>query len=266
MAAKRAVLAKKRVALVRSAVRAMTGLELPDALIVEVAGSDAELLAELAAAEGSLDTEVRELFQEALAQHLTGCSWPLIGEANRPEEARRSRSDAGARKPAGPAPRRQRGARSGSSRGAPSAPPLADAALDAIRAAVEARGGSFVPPVSASPLAFGVRALDGGVFQVVVRGRVDETNATRLGDAVIRAVLRKAPGTSPAGLRIALDVSGLEAGETEALMIEALERVVASVVTRGKGAVIALGSPAATRVKGLRFADSLQHAVASLRG
>lgn len=141
----------KAVARVRQEILDRTRMELPDELIREVIDSDPELRREILAGSGELDTEVRELFLEMLAQLLISGSWPLLGD-----------------------PRRWSGR-----------------ALKSIQKAVKGRGGRIHPPPPVTELSFAVELLAGGIRAVVPRGRIDGTNYTRFPEELLRSLAGK---------------------------------------------------------------------------
>jgi hypothetical protein len=148
--AKKSISAKV-VAGIREEILKQSRMELPVELIREVIEQEPELRWELVAADGELDTEVRELFLETLAQHLAGTSWPLIGDP------------------------RERSGR----------------ALKSIRRAVKARGGRIHPPPPVTELSFAVEILADGIRSVVPRGRIDQTNYTHFPESLLRALAGK---------------------------------------------------------------------------
>jgi len=126
-------------------------LDLPEDLVREVIEREPELRREILASGGGLDTEVRELFLETLAQLLVGASWPLIGD---PRE-------------------------------------WSVKALGSIRKAVEARGGRILPAPAVTKMAFDVRVLEDDVRSVVPRGRIDASNYTSFPEKLLSALAGK---------------------------------------------------------------------------
>ena len=151
MAKPRKAIPAKTLAGVREEILQQTRMELPEELIREVIEQEQELRREVLASRGVLDTEVRELFLETLAQLLVGTSWPLIGDP------------------------RERSGR----------------ALKSIRKAVKARGGRIHPPPPVTDLTFDVELLADGIRSVVPRGRIDQTNYTHFPEDLLRALAGK---------------------------------------------------------------------------
>jgi len=151
MAKPKKAISAKLLAAVRKELLERTRMELPDNLIREVLEREPELGREILASGGDLDTEVRELFLETLAQMLVGASWPLIGDS------------------------KEWGAKT----------------LKSIRKAVEARGGRIHPAPPLTELSFDIRVLDDGVRSVVPRGRIDGSNYTEFPEKLFRALAGK---------------------------------------------------------------------------
>lgn len=126
-------------------------LDLPEDLVRDVIEREPELRREILTSGGELDTEVRELFLETLAQLLVGASWPLIGD------------------PKG----------------------WSVKAFASIRKAVEARGGRILPAPAVTEMAFDVRVLEDGVRSVVPRGRIDASNYTSFPEKLLSALAGK---------------------------------------------------------------------------
>jgi len=151
MAKPKKAISAKLLAAVRKELLERTRMELPENLVREVVEREPELRREILASGGDLDTEVRELFLETLAQMLVGASWPLIGDP------------------------KAWGAKT----------------LKSIRKAVQARGGRIhsAPPVT--ELTFDIRVLDDGLRSVVPRGRIDDSNYTEFPEKLLRALAGK---------------------------------------------------------------------------
>jgi len=151
MAKPKKAISAKVLAGLRKEILRQTRMDLPEDLVRAVIEREPELRQEILDSVGELDTEVRELFLETLAQLLVGASWPLIGD---PRE-------------------------------------WSSKALGSIRKAVEARGGRIHPAPLVTEQTFDVRLLDDGVRLAQPRGRIDASNYTDFPEKLLRALAGK---------------------------------------------------------------------------